>query len=54
MAFNNVMVALQGAKTTLTTPLGPVCGEILAAAMAPIAQSARPWVLASNMDSLQI
>jgi outer membrane immunogenic protein len=35
MAFNNVMayitggLALQGAKTTLTTPLGPVCGGVL-------------------------
>ena len=33
-AFNNVMayitggLALQGAKTTLTTPVGPVCGGI--------------------------
>jgi outer membrane immunogenic protein len=34
MAFNNIMayitggLALQGAKTTLTSPLGPVCGGI--------------------------
>ena len=34
MAFNNVVayitggLALQGAKTTLTTPLGPVCGGV--------------------------
>ena len=60
MAFNNVMayltggLALQGAKTSLTTPLGPVCGEFLAAAIGPIAQSARPRALASTMNSLQI